>query len=130
MEEEVGKYALSIGITILVIVTIVIIITAIISLAKERKNSGYIKFQKIQGAGKMSNREDLKIDYLIKIITELQRLISCQEQLISKVEDINISIYRQTEVLKIIQKQTKNQTVEEQEEIKKKIEELNKMIKE
>lgn len=76
--------------------------------------------------------KDIKISKIAqqqKIISELQNITSRQQEFINKIRDTNDFIFRQTEVLREIQKQTRTESQEEKEEIKKRIEELNKMMK-
>lgn len=80
-------------------------------------------------AGKRNEQQKIQLEEILKIVSELQNLTQRQQIIINKIDETNDRIYRETEVLKEIQKQTKNPSQEEQEEIKKKIEELNKMIK-
>ena len=70
-----------------------------------------------------------KIEQKQKIISELQNITSRQQEFINKIKDTNDYIFQQTQVLKEIQKQTRTESQVEKEEIKKKIEELNKMMK-
>ena len=73
-------------------------------------------------------KNDILEEELMKIITLLQNIISNQNKSYDMLRDIDNHIFHQYEILKQIQKQTKSETAEEQEEIRKKIEELNKMI--
>lgn len=80
-------------------------------------------------AGKRNEQQKIQLEEILKIVSELQNLTQRQQIIINKIDETNDRIYKETEVLKEIQKQTKKPSQEEQEEIKKKIEELNKMIK-
>lgn len=73
-------------------------------------------------------RNEIIEDYLMKVITQLQHIESNQSKNFDKLRDIDNHIFQQMEILKQIQKQTKSETAEEQEEIKKKLEEINKLM--
>ena len=64
-----------------------------------------------------------------KFISELQNINSRQQEFIKVLKENNDYLYRQTAILREIKAQTRTETQEEKEEIKKKIEELNKMMK-
>lgn len=74
-------------------------------------------------------KNDIIEDKLDKIITLLQHIASNQSKNFDKLRDVDNHIFQQKEILQQIQKQTKSEKAEEQEEIRKKIEELNKMLK-
>lgn len=73
-------------------------------------------------------RNEIVENHLMKIITLLQNMITNQNQQFDKLRDIDNHIFQQTEILKQIQKQTKSESSEEQEAIKQKLEELNKLL--
>ncbi|MBD5080352.1 MAG: hypothetical protein HDT44_01135 [Ruminococcaceae bacterium] len=73
-------------------------------------------------------RNEIIEAHLMKIITLLQHIASNQEKEFDKLRDIDNHIFQQTEILKQIEKNTKAENAEEQEEIKKKLYELNKLM--
>lgn len=76
----------------------------------------------------MKEIDTLLYNTLMKLINEMQNFNSRQQEIINKIGDVDNMLYRQLEVLKKIQEQTKSADFEEQEEIKRKIEEINKII--
>ena len=95
-------------------VIILLVILTIVVLAKRSSPKEYLRS---------------KIDQQQKIINELQNITSRQQEFIDKIKDTNEILFKQTQLLMSIQKQTRTESQEEKEEIKRKIEELNKMMK-
>lgn len=82
---------------------------------------------KNKGVYKMARNEIIE-SYLMKIITLLQNIASNQSKEFDKLRDIDNHIFQQVELLKQIQKQTRSESAEEQEEIKRKLDELNRLV--
>ena len=73
-------------------------------------------------------KNDIIEEHLLKIITQLQHIASNQYKEYDKLRDIDNHIFQQTEILKQIEKNTRKENAEEQEEIKQKLYELNKLM--
>lgn len=73
-------------------------------------------------------KNDIIEEHLLKIITLLQHIASNQYKEFDKLRDIDNHIFQQTEILKQIEKNTRKENAEEQEEIKQKLYELNKLM--
>lgn len=78
---------------------------------------------------KIKKQREEEIEYFKKAINEIQNITSRQQEMISIIRDTNNEIFKNTSVLKQIQKQTLPDNAEEQRELKKKLEELNKLVK-
>lgn len=78
---------------------------------------------------KLKKQRDEEIEYFKKAINEIQNITSRQQEIIGVIRETNNELYKNTSVLKTIQKQTLPNNAQEQEELKKKLEELNKLIK-
>ena len=73
-------------------------------------------------------KNDIIEEHLLKIITQLQHIASNQYKEYDKLRDIDNHIFQQTEILKQIEKNTRKENAEEQEEIKQNLYELNKLM--
>lgn len=102
------------SITVLIILHIVIIIIGIIIAVK---------------VGKVKEAREDEIDYYKKLISEMQNITSRQQDVINSINDTNNEIFKNTQVVKNIEKNTVPTNAKDQEEIKKKLQEITQMMK-